>query len=83
MCIVFHFIWCFWCDLISKLIKQIVTWLLCCAPQVMAVEISRDLTVHVLEDVNAVKLSGTQQALREAIQRGEPKCLGVSADLSD
>ncbi|XP_056265410.1 transmembrane protein 176 [Pseudoliparis swirei] len=46
--------------------------------KVMAVEISRDLTVHVLEDVNAVKLSGTQQALREAIQRGEPKCLGVS-----
>ncbi|XP_068607399.1 transmembrane protein 176 isoform X2 [Brachionichthys hirsutus] len=44
----------------------------------MAVSVSRDLTVQVLEDVNAVKLTDTQQALHAAIQRGEPKCLGVS-----
>ncbi|XP_062420764.1 transmembrane protein 176 [Pungitius pungitius] len=43
----------------------------------MAVSISRDLTVQVLEDVNIVKLSDRQQALRAAIQRGEPKSLGV------
>ncbi|XP_023153024.1 uncharacterized protein LOC129348797 [Amphiprion ocellaris] len=44
----------------------------------MAVSVSRDLTVQVLEDVNTVKLTDRQQALRAAIQRGEPKCLGVS-----
>ncbi|XP_074543823.1 transmembrane protein 176 isoform X2 [Halichoeres trimaculatus] len=44
----------------------------------MAVAVSRDLTVQVLEDVNVVKLSDRQQALRAAIQKGEPKCLGVS-----
>ncbi|TMS23417.1 Membrane-spanning 4-domains subfamily A member 12 [Larimichthys crocea] len=44
----------------------------------MAVEVSRDLTVQVLEDTNIVKLQDKQQALRTAIQRGEPKCLGVS-----
>lgn len=44
----------------------------------MAVEVNRDLTVQVLEDVNVVKLTDRQQALRAAIQRGEPKCLGVS-----
>ncbi|KAM4583647.1 transmembrane protein 176 isoform 2-T2 [Odontesthes bonariensis] len=44
----------------------------------MAVSISRDLTVQVLEDVNVVKLTDRQQELRAAIQRGEPKCLGVS-----
>ncbi|XP_017297127.1 transmembrane protein 176 isoform X1 [Kryptolebias marmoratus] len=44
----------------------------------MAVSVSRDLTVQVLEDVNAVKLTDRQQALRAAIQKGEPKCLGVS-----
>lgn len=44
----------------------------------MAVAVSRDLTVQVLEDVNAAKLIDRQQALRAAIQRGEPKCLGVS-----
>ncbi|XP_073332790.1 transmembrane protein 176 [Pagrus major] len=44
----------------------------------MAVAVSRDLTVQVLEDVNAAKLTDRQQALRTAIQRGEPKCLGVS-----
>uniref|UniRef100_A0AAQ4NZQ3 Transmembrane protein 176 n=1 Tax=Gasterosteus aculeatus aculeatus TaxID=481459 RepID=A0AAQ4NZQ3_GASAC len=44
----------------------------------MAVSVSRDLTVEVLEDVNAVKLSDRQQALRAAIRRGEPKSLGVS-----
>ncbi|XP_034398543.1 transmembrane protein 176 [Cyclopterus lumpus] len=44
----------------------------------MAVAVSSDLTVHVLEDANVVKLIDRQQALRGAIQRGEPKCLGVS-----
>ncbi|XP_013884942.1 transmembrane protein 176 [Austrofundulus limnaeus] len=44
----------------------------------MAVSVCRDLTVQVLEDVNAVKLTSRQQALRAAIQKGEPKCLGVS-----
>ncbi|CAN9510656.1 unnamed protein product [Ophioblennius macclurei] len=44
----------------------------------MAVSVSRDLTVEVLEDVNATKLMDKQQALRAAIQRGEPKSLGVS-----
>ncbi|XP_060909221.1 transmembrane protein 176 [Labrus mixtus] len=44
----------------------------------MAVAISRDLTVQVLEDVNSVKLSDRQQALRAAIQKGEPKSLGVA-----
>ncbi|XP_051242146.1 transmembrane protein 176 [Dicentrarchus labrax] len=44
----------------------------------MAVAVARDLTVQVLEDVNVMKLNDRQQALRAAIQRGEPKCLGVS-----
>uniref|UniRef100_A0A3Q1GF69 Uncharacterized protein n=1 Tax=Acanthochromis polyacanthus TaxID=80966 RepID=A0A3Q1GF69_9TELE len=44
----------------------------------MAVSISRDLTVRLGEDVNTVKLTDRQQELRAAIQRGEPKCLGVS-----
>uniref|UniRef100_A0A3Q3JP44 Transmembrane protein 176 n=1 Tax=Monopterus albus TaxID=43700 RepID=A0A3Q3JP44_MONAL len=44
----------------------------------MAVAVSRDLTVQVLEDVNTVKLTDRQQALYAAIQRGDPKCLGVS-----
>ncbi|KAK5615362.1 hypothetical protein CRENBAI_002385 [Crenichthys baileyi] len=44
----------------------------------MAVSVSRDLKVQVQEDVNKVKLSDRQQELRNAIQRGEPKCLGVS-----
>ncbi|KAM6939583.1 transmembrane protein 176 [Xenentodon cancila] len=44
----------------------------------MAVSISRDLTVQVLEDVNAAKLMERQRALQAAIQRGEPKSLGVS-----
>ncbi|CAJ1053260.1 transmembrane protein 176 [Xyrichtys novacula] len=44
----------------------------------MAVAVSRDMTVRVLEDVNAMKLSDRQQALRAAIQKGEPKSLGVS-----
>ncbi|KAM8878904.1 transmembrane protein 176 isoform 2-T2 [Spinachia spinachia] len=44
----------------------------------MAVSVSRDLTVLVSEDVNAIKLSDRQQALRAAIRRGEPKSLGVS-----
>lgn len=44
----------------------------------MAVAVTRDLTVQVSEDVNAVKLIDSQQALRAAVQRGEPKSLGVS-----
>ncbi|KAK5901366.1 hypothetical protein CgunFtcFv8_026247 [Champsocephalus gunnari] len=44
----------------------------------MAVAVCRDMTVTVLEDVNAAKLMERQRALRAAIQRGEPKCLGVS-----
>ncbi|XP_042340282.1 transmembrane protein 176 [Plectropomus leopardus] len=44
----------------------------------MAVAVSRDLTVHVLQDTNAAKLADRQQALRAAILRGEPKSLGVS-----
>ncbi|XP_059190689.1 transmembrane protein 176 isoform X1 [Centropristis striata] len=44
----------------------------------MAVAVTRDLTLQVQEDVNAVKLTDRQQALRAAIQKGEPKCLGVS-----
>ncbi|XP_029000074.1 transmembrane protein 176 [Betta splendens] len=44
----------------------------------MAVAVTRDLTVQVSEDVNTVKLTDTQQALRTAVQRGEPKSLGVS-----
>ncbi|XP_041840197.1 transmembrane protein 176 isoform X1 [Melanotaenia boesemani] len=46
--------------------------------QVMAVSVCRDLTVQVMEDVNTVKLTDRQQEMRAAIQRGEPKCLGVS-----
>lgn len=44
----------------------------------MAVSVSRDLTVQVLEDSNTTKLNDRQKALRDAIQRGEPKSLGVS-----
>lgn len=44
----------------------------------MAVAVSRDLTVQVLEDSNATKLRDRQQALQAAIRKGEPKCLGVS-----
>ncbi|XP_029365316.1 transmembrane protein 176 [Echeneis naucrates] len=44
----------------------------------MAVAVSRDLTVQVLQDTNVAKLTDRQQALRTVIQRGEPKCLGVS-----
>lgn len=44
----------------------------------MAVAVTRDLTVQVLEDTNTVKLMDSKQALRAAVQRGEPKCLGVS-----
>lgn len=47
----------------------------------MAVTVGRDLTVQVQEDVNVVKLSDRQQALKAAIKRGEPKCLGVSPNL--
>lgn len=44
----------------------------------MAVSISTDLTVQVLDDPNKVKLTDRQQQLHAAIQKGEPKCLGVS-----
>ncbi|RVE75828.1 hypothetical protein OJAV_G00002740 [Oryzias javanicus] len=44
----------------------------------MAVAVSRDLTVQMLKDVNTCKLTDRQQALRAAIQKGEPKCIGVS-----
>ncbi|KAM4751469.1 transmembrane protein 176 isoform 1-T2 [Anableps anableps] len=44
----------------------------------MAVSVSRDLSVQVLEDVNKVKLTDRQQKLQAAIQKGEPKCLGLS-----
>lgn len=44
----------------------------------MAVQVSRDLNVQVLQDVNITKLAERQQALQAAIQRGEPKSLGVS-----
>lgn len=74
-----------WEFLLYEMIAQTVLkgggclWGLCCPLQAMAVSVSRDLTVEVLEDVNAVKLSDRQQALRAAIRRGEPKSLGVSA----
>ncbi|XP_033829018.1 transmembrane protein 176 [Periophthalmus magnuspinnatus] len=44
----------------------------------MAVAVNRDLTVQVLADANVVKLMDSKQALRAAVQKGEPKCLGVS-----
>uniref|UniRef100_A0A1A8GTK6 Transmembrane protein 176 n=1 Tax=Nothobranchius korthausae TaxID=1143690 RepID=A0A1A8GTK6_9TELE len=44
----------------------------------MAVEISKDLVVQVLVDVNVVKLTTRQQVLSAAIRRGETKCLGVT-----
>lgn len=44
----------------------------------MAVAVTRDLTVQVLQDTNTVKLMDSKQTLRAAVQRGEPKCLGVS-----
>ncbi|KAM9398571.1 membrane-spanning 4-domains subfamily A member 12-like isoform 1-T1 [Salvelinus alpinus] len=44
----------------------------------MAVSVSRDLSVSVTTDINADKLTDRRQALRESIQKGEPKALGVS-----
>ena len=44
----------------------------------MAVSISSDLFVRVHEDVNVTKITERQQALRESLQKGEPKALGVS-----
>uniref|UniRef100_A0A3B3ZMR9 Uncharacterized protein n=1 Tax=Periophthalmus magnuspinnatus TaxID=409849 RepID=A0A3B3ZMR9_9GOBI len=46
----------------------------------MAVAVNRDLTVQVLADANVVKLMDSKQALRAAVQKGEPKCLGVSVN---
>ena len=44
----------------------------------MAVSVSRDLSVSVTTDINSDKLTDKQQALRESIEKGEPKALGVS-----
>lgn len=44
----------------------------------MAVSVARDLSVSVTTDINADKLTDRRQALRENIQKGEPKALGVS-----
>ncbi|XP_032381892.1 transmembrane protein 176 isoform X2 [Etheostoma spectabile] len=44
----------------------------------MAVAVHRDLTVQVLQDGNAAKLTDRQQAVHAAVKRGDPKCLGVS-----
>ncbi|CAL8389687.1 unnamed protein product [Arctogadus glacialis] len=44
----------------------------------MAVSISSDLFVRVHEDVNLTKITERQQALRESLQKGEPKALGVT-----
>ncbi|KAI1887837.1 hypothetical protein AGOR_G00194550 [Albula goreensis] len=52
---------------LSKLEKQVV----------MAVSVARDLSVTV-SDHTMDKLAERQQALREGIQKGEPKVLGVS-----
>lgn len=50
----------------------------CCHLQEMAVAVSQDLKVHMMEDTNARKLVNSQQTLKSAIQKGDPKCLGVS-----
>lgn len=44
----------------------------------MAVAVNRDLTVQVMQDTNTIKLMDSKRALRAAVQRGEPKCLGLS-----
>ncbi|XP_038125586.1 transmembrane protein 176 [Cyprinodon tularosa] len=44
----------------------------------MAVSVTRDLKVEVLEDENKVRLSNKQEEMRLTIQRGDPKCMGVS-----
>lgn len=44
--------------------------------------VSQDLKVHMLEDANATKLANRQQVLKSAVQKGEPKCLGVSGLMS-
>ncbi|XP_077381795.1 transmembrane protein 176 isoform X2 [Festucalex cinctus] len=44
----------------------------------MAVAVSRDLSVQVLEDANTVKLTDRKKYLHDAKQRGQPKCIGVS-----
>ncbi|XP_054634318.1 transmembrane protein 176 [Dunckerocampus dactyliophorus] len=44
----------------------------------MAVSVSRDLAVQVLEDENSAKLTDRQQDVFGANQKGQPKCLGVS-----
>uniref|UniRef100_A0A8C8CQ06 Membrane-spanning 4-domains subfamily A member 12 n=1 Tax=Oncorhynchus tshawytscha TaxID=74940 RepID=A0A8C8CQ06_ONCTS len=47
----------------------------------MAVSVSRDLSVSVTTDINSDKLTDKQQALRESIQKGEPKALGIMIGL--
>uniref|UniRef100_A0A4W5L266 Membrane-spanning 4-domains subfamily A member 12-like n=1 Tax=Hucho hucho TaxID=62062 RepID=A0A4W5L266_9TELE len=44
----------------------------------MAVSVSRDLSVSVTTDINSDKLTDGRQALRESIQKGDPKAFGVS-----
>ncbi|CAL8355253.1 unnamed protein product [Boreogadus saida] len=44
----------------------------------MAVSISSDLFVRVHEHVNLTKITERQQAVRESLQKGEPKALGVT-----
>nr|XP_057940468.1 transmembrane protein 176 [Doryrhamphus excisus] len=44
----------------------------------MAVSVTRDLAVQVLEDENSAKLTDRQQDVCGANQKGQPKCLGVS-----
>ncbi|CAL8329164.1 unnamed protein product [Merluccius merluccius] len=44
----------------------------------MSVSVSSDLCVRVHEDVNVTKITERQQVLRESLQKGEPKSLGVS-----
>ncbi|XP_076004061.1 transmembrane protein 176 [Genypterus blacodes] len=44
----------------------------------MSVSVSRDLTVQVVNDLNADKLTDRQLALHSSVQKGEPKSLGIS-----
>lgn len=69
--------------LFTKLLSTVTKHLYLGAPsvpclQAMALQVSRDLSVQVLQDVNVTKLAERQQALQAAIQKGEPKSVGVS-----
>nr|XP_049577354.1 uncharacterized protein LOC125969396 isoform X3 [Syngnathus scovelli] len=62
-------------------VAEIQEWLLILTStsvKVMAVAVSRDLSVQVLEDQNTVKLTDRQQYLHDAKQCGQSKCIGVS-----